>query len=78
MNYEGWLEKENPFSGNDDDYDCQWVSKFMRKSYEAGERSQQEKIDKLQYILTEIEIIINDDGYMYETMIERITELLNE
>ena len=47
MTYDEWLEKENPFSGNDDNYDCQWASKFMRKSYEAGERSQQEKIDSL-------------------------------
>ena len=51
MTYDEWLEKENPFSGNDDNYDCQWASKFMRKSYEfgyeAGERSKQEKIDNL-------------------------------
>lgn len=47
MTYDEWLEKEDPFVGNINDSVCQWASKFMRKSYEAGQISQQEKIDNL-------------------------------
>ena len=47
MTYDEWLEKENHFRGNADNQGYQWASKFMRKSYEAGERSKQEKIDNL-------------------------------
>lgn len=47
MTYDEWLEKEDPFNGNIDNLACQWASKFMRKSFEAGQISQQEKIDSL-------------------------------
>lgn len=47
MTYDEWLQKEDPFDGNINNPDCQRASKFMRKSFEAGQISQQEKIDNL-------------------------------
>lgn len=67
-NSEDYYECENDNLGYSDE-------KFLDGAWYAYQE-QQEIINEKGCTLTEIEMIVNDDCYMNETMIERIKDLL--
>ncbi len=46
--FDEWMKKEDPFNGNADNADCLWAIKFMKMSFDAGQRSQKQIIEELQ------------------------------
>lgn len=57
--FNDWCERQDIFNENIANQDCRWALKFMRQSFEAGQQSQQAKIDELQKLRSLDEVAIN-------------------